>query len=84
MDKNYLGITDLDCYNTSFNLSNKDKIRFYQISKGSLIESRDWINKAKSRKLITIEQYDNINNELQKLPLQINQLIKFTRLRLKE
>ncbi|NOQ68144.1 four helix bundle protein [Patescibacteria group bacterium] len=56
----------------------KDKIKFYRYSFGSLKESLDWNEKAKTRKLLTEEQYKHILNELQKLPREINWLIKFT------
>lgn len=56
----------------------KDKIRFYRISKGSLFESLDWNEKSKVRSLISIEEYNHIFQELQKLPKEINHLIKFT------
>jgi four helix bundle protein len=56
----------------------KDKIKFYRYSQGSLLESVDWNEKSKARRLLTNEQYQHINNELQKLPLELNQLIKYT------
>jgi len=56
----------------------KDKIKFYRYSFGSLKESLDWNEKAKIRELLTKEQYINILEELQKLPKEINHLIKFT------
>ena len=62
----------------------KDKIKFYHYSFGSLKESFDWNEKSKTRKLLTIDQYDYILNELQALPKEINQLIQFTNQRLKE
>lgn len=58
--------------------SKKDKIKFYRYSFGSLKESLDWNEKAKTRKLLTEEQYEYILKELQKLPKEINWLIKFT------
>ena len=61
----------------------KEKIRFYRIGYGSMVECLDWNEKAKVRKLITKEQYDYIFNELQKLPKSINSLIKFTNDKLK-
>lgn len=63
--------------------SKKDKIKFYYYSFGSVKESLDWNEKAKSRKLLTKEQYDYIFNELHALPLEIHQLIKYTNLHLK-
>ena len=56
----------------------KDKIKFYRYSFGSLKESLDWNEKAKIRKLLTEEQYNHILEELQKLPRELNHLIKFT------
>lgn len=56
----------------------KDKIRFYQIARGSLLESVDWSNKAKARGLITEEEYNKIYSQLEKLPKSINSLIKYT------
>lgn len=56
----------------------KDKIKFYRYSFGSLKESLDWNEKAKIRKLLVEEQYGHILEELQKLPKEINWLIKFT------
>ncbi|GAF97998.1 unnamed protein product [marine sediment metagenome] len=58
--------------------SKKDKIKFYRYSFGSVKESQDWTQKALIRKLITQEQYDHIMGELNKLPKEINSLIKFT------
>lgn len=62
----------------------KDKIRFYHFSFGSVKESHDWNEKSKVRKLLTKEQYDHIFSELESLPKEINQLIRFTEKRLKE
>lgn len=62
----------------------KDKVKFYYYSFGSLKECLDWNEKSKIRKLLTQEQYDHILEELQYLPKEIHQLIKFTNERLKE
>ncbi len=56
-----------------------DKIKFFYYSFGSLKESFDWNEKAKTRNLLTREQYEHIFSELKKLPREINHLIKFTR-----
>lgn len=56
----------------------RDKIKFYRYAMGSLKESLDWNEKAKSRKLLTLNQYQYIFKNLQELPREINQLIKFT------
>lgn len=64
--------------------SKKDKIKFYRIAFGSLKESLDWNEKAKCRGLIPEQIYNDIFNELNNLPLEINQLIKYTNLSLKK
>jgi four helix bundle protein len=56
----------------------KDKIKFYRYSQGSMLESFDWNEKSKIRKLTTQEECNYILNELQKLPKSINSLIKYT------
>lgn len=62
----------------------KDKVNFYRYSKGSLKESFDWNEKAKVRKLITDLEYSYIFGELDKLPILVNYLIKYTNEKLKE
>ncbi len=62
----------------------KDKIKFYYYSFGSMKESFDWNEKSKIRKLLTKEHYEYILGELQELPKEIHQLIKFTEEKLKE
>lgn len=62
----------------------KDKIKFYRIARGSLMEALDWNEKAKVRRLITLEQYQEIFAQLQQLPKSINTLIKYTSNALKE
>lgn len=64
--------------------SKKDKIKYYRIAFGSLKESLDWNEKAKCRCLFTEQIYNEIFNELNALPLEINQLIKYTNLSLKK
>jgi four helix bundle protein len=58
--------------------SKKDKIKFYRISMGSALESKDWTEKAEIRKLLSKVEYDHIFGELTKLPKSINSLILFT------
>lgn len=62
----------------------KDKVKFYFYAFGSVKEGLDWNEKSKLRKLLTKEQYEHILKELQELPKEIHQLIKFTNERLKE
>ena len=62
----------------------KDKINFYRYSYGSIKESLDWNQKAKTRNLITEEQHSCILNMLRGLPRLVNQLIQYTNLKLKK
>ena len=43
----------------------------------------DWIEKAKIRNLLSMEDYNIINSELQKLPKSIHHLINYTDTKLK-
>lgn len=56
----------------------KDKIKFYYNARGSVFEAMHWLDLALERKLISKEIYNKINEELKKLPLEINYLIKIT------
>ncbi|MCK4407183.1 MAG: four helix bundle protein, partial [Bacteroidales bacterium] len=56
----------------------KDKIKFYRYSSGSIKESLDWNEKSKIRNLLTNKEYNHIFRELDKLPKELNQLIKYT------
>lgn len=60
----------------------KDKINFYRYGCGSIKESFDWNEKARIRKLLSEEEYRYIVGELNKLPKEINALIRFTNERL--
>ncbi|HRN70953.1 MAG TPA: four helix bundle protein [Candidatus Woesebacteria bacterium] len=62
----------------------KDKIKFYHYSMGYQKESLDWNDKSFARNLLTKAQYNHIHSELNALPIEINQLIKFTFERLKK
>ncbi|MCD4679635.1 MAG: four helix bundle protein [Bacteroidales bacterium] len=61
----------------------KDKVKFYRYSSGSIKESLDWNEKSRIRELLTENEYNHIFRELDKLPKELNQLIKYTNLRLK-
>jgi len=56
----------------------KDKQRFFYTSRGSVLESFHWTERAKKRKLLTDEQYTLLITQLQLLPKEINWLIKIT------
>lgn len=61
----------------------KDKINFYRYAAGSIKESLDWNEKSKKRSLLSEKEYKYILFELQKMPREINYLIKFTNEKLK-
>ena len=63
--------------------SKKDKIRFYYYSLGSVYECIDWNNKCSERNTISQEEHAHIKKVLESLPREINQLIKYTNLKLK-
>lgn len=58
--------------------SKSDKIRFYRISYGSLLESASWTEKAKNRNLLTDSEYSYIKEKLDILPKDIYSLISYT------
>jgi len=56
----------------------KDRVNFYRYSRASVYESLDWLEKSKSRKLISEEAYNYIFEILKNLPKEINSLISYT------
>lgn len=61
----------------------KDKQKFYYNARGSVYESIYWTQKAKMRKLLSEKEYSRIASESEKLPKEINWLIKMTEEKLK-
>ena len=49
---------------------------FLYYARGSLYETSYWVKKAKERGLVTDDQLSLINNKLDKLPLELNKVIK--------
>ena len=60
----------------------RDKVKFYRYSSGSIMEALDWNEKSKARQLFAETEYSHILEELQEMPRELNQLIKFTNERL--
>lgn len=56
----------------------KDKIKFYYNARGSVMEAIHWLERARIRKLLSQKDYEDLFEELQKLPREINNLIKLT------
>jgi four helix bundle protein len=54
----------------------KDSKNFEYYARGSLFETKTWIEKSKNRKLITIEQYNELTGELKDLGIKLNNYIK--------
>jgi len=54
----------------------KDSKRFYYISRGSLFETKTWLEKSKNRNLVTSEVYDNLIKELNRTGVKLNNFIK--------
>ncbi len=56
----------------------KDKEKFYYNARGSVYESLDWLQKTKLRKLISVQEYNELYDILVSLPKEINALISYT------
>jgi four helix bundle protein len=61
----------------------KDKIRFYHYSRGSVMETIDWLRKARDRKLISSDEANRLLLKVEALPRKINWLIQYTNTKLK-
>lgn len=55
----------------------KENKNFCYFSRGSLIETKSWLRKSKTRKLITAEQFDSFITKLELIHLKLNIYIKF-------
>lgn len=53
----------------------KDQRSFYYYSRGSLCESKTWLEKAKRRNLIDVETYELMLNEFNVLGIKLNNFI---------
>lgn len=56
----------------------KDKIKFFYIARASAFEVAHWVKTAKERNLFKEEEFLEIMNLLQRMPREINYLIKMT------
>ncbi len=54
----------------------KDSRSFYYIARGSLYESKTWLDKAKRRNLISEEEYKNLYSEHNVLGYKLNNFIE--------
>ena len=62
----------------------KDKIKFYFYARGSLYETKTWLKKASQRNLISLEQFEELNENINKLSVKINNFISVTRKQIKK
>jgi len=57
----------------------EEYLQFCYYSRGSLFETKTWLLKASNRKLITKENYSDLNEKLNLLKMKLNGYIKFLR-----
>jgi four helix bundle protein len=55
----------------------KENRNFCYFSRGSIIETKGWLKKAKNRKLITEDQFNLLFEKLQSIHLKLNAYLKF-------
>ncbi|MGN6181100.1 MAG: four helix bundle protein [Mucilaginibacter sp.] len=55
----------------------KENRNFCYFSRGSIIETKGWLKKAKNRKLIGEEQFELLFKQLQTVHIKLNAYIKF-------
>ena len=60
----------------------KDNIRFCFFSRGSALETKNWLLKSANRNLIAQEEYKNLLNELEIIHIKLNTYIKVLKLNL--
>jgi four helix bundle protein len=55
----------------------KENKNFCFFSRGSLIETKSWLKKARYRKLVSEEQFNELHNKLETIHIKLNAYIKF-------
>ncbi|WDZ99399.1 four helix bundle protein [Mucilaginibacter sp. SJ] len=55
----------------------KENRNFCYFSRGSILETKGWLQKSKKRNLITEEQFDDLFEKLQVIHLKLNAYLKF-------
>ena len=55
----------------------KENRNFCYFSRGSIIETKGWLKKSKTRKLLTEEQFDLLYEKLQTIHIKLNAYLKF-------
>ena len=54
----------------------KENIHFCYIARGSLLETRTWLDKANRRRLITNESYQQFSGDINQLGVKLNNYLK--------
>jgi len=55
----------------------KENRNFCYFSRGSIIETKGWLNKSKTRKLLSDDQFESLFEKLQTIHLKLNAYLKF-------
>lgn len=55
----------------------KENRNFCYFSRGSIIETKGWLKKSKTRDLLTPEQFESLFEKLQTIHLKLNAYLKF-------
>lgn len=55
----------------------KENKNFCYFSRGSIIETKGWLKKSKTRELLTEDQFNGLYEKLQVIHLKLNAYIKF-------
>jgi four helix bundle protein len=55
----------------------KENIQFCYYSRGSLLETKVWLLKTKTRNLISNEQYEDVNGKVEQLLIKLNGYINY-------
>jgi four helix bundle protein len=55
----------------------KENRNFCYFSRGSIIETKGWLKKSKTRKLLSEEQFNILYEKLQTIHLKLNAYLKF-------
>ena len=53
----------------------KDKMRFYFFARGSLFESQTWIQKSFNRRLIDVQSFNDLMNQIKEIGIKLNNTI---------
>ena len=56
-----------------------EKLQFFYYARGSLFETKYWLNRGKSRGLLNPKQFDQLSKALSQLAHQLNSLAKITK-----